>query len=416
MPPETDAENSPSRVFEVGDVLNDTYEIRGVLGEGAMGQVFEALDRKLNRRVAIKAPWPHLTDSAIRSEAEAMAAIRHPGLVLVHAVNVHGNIEYVVMERLVGVSLAAYLATENAEGRPLTVERTLDLLISLTEALAAVHNGGLTHRDLKPANVMLCGADRVVLVDFGLFLPQFNTGPQAKIMGSPFYMSPEVIRNQVAPGEGHLVDLYALGVMAFEMLTGDPPFVSDDTRQVLRAHLRDEVPDLTLWRRDAPTGLVTLVRELLSKSARERPQSAESVLWTLRSIRARQGAEPREKSFFVLVATHNPALERTLVGSVRQAAPDADVRVARDADSVLDLAQRRTPALAFLDPTIPDLNPLEICMLLYGEGACSIALLGDAGRADERALFARLGVQRRIPLDGDVADRVLETILDVRRG
>ncbi|MFO0662012.1 MAG: serine/threonine-protein kinase [Polyangiaceae bacterium] len=415
-PDETNASNAPTRVFEIGDLLNDTYEIRGVLGEGAMGQVFDAHDRKLNRRVAIKAPWPHLTDSAIRNEAQAMAAIRHPGLVMVHAVNVQNDIEYVVMERLVGVSLASFLETENNEGRPLSVDRTLELLIALTDALTAVHNGGLTHRDLKPANVMLCGGDRLVLVDFGLFLPQFNTGPQAKIMGSPFYMAPEVIRNQVAPGEGHLVDLYALGIIAFEMLTGDPPFVSDDTRVVLRGHLRDEVPDLTLWRRDAPTALVALIRELLSKAPRERPQSAEAVLWNLRSILSRYGSGPREKAFLVLVATHNPALERSIVGSVRQSAPDADVRVARDADSVIEVAQRRPPALAFIDPTIPELNPLELCMLLYGEGQCAIALLGDAGRAEERALFAKLGVQRRIPLDGDIAERVVETILDVRRG
>ena len=219
-------------IFSPGEVLAETYVIRAVLGAGAMGQVFEAYDRALNRKVAIKAGWPGLEGAPIRKEAQAVAAVRHASMPIVHAVGVHRGVEYVVMERVYGLSLEAYLDKKRAVGEALSIDEVMGLLLAIADGLSAVHRAGIAHRDIKPGNVMLAPDNRVVLVDFGLFLPEFDVCSPETIDGSPQYMAPEVIRNRVEAGLGHLNDLYALGVLAFELLTGELPFSGSTPAEV----------------------------------------------------------------------------------------------------------------------------------------------------------------------------------------
>src|SRR5438105_912579 len=133
----------PQTIFNVGEVLSEMYEIRSVIGSGGMGQVYEAQDVVLNRRVAIKAAWPHIGGTPLRREAQAMAAIRHSSMVTVHLMARHRGIDYLVMERIYGVSLEAHLAQRRGADERFTVQETLDVLIALAEGLSAVHRAGV---------------------------------------------------------------------------------------------------------------------------------------------------------------------------------------------------------------------------------------------------------------------------------
>jgi len=272
-------------VFRIGDVLSETYEIRGVLGQGGMGQVFDAYDRLLNRNVAIKVAWPTFDATAVRKEAQALAAIRHPCIIAVFACGIHAGTEYVVMERISGVNLETHIRRRTNGGKPFLVPEAIEVLATLADGLAIVHRTGIAHRDVKPDNVMLAPGGRVVLMDFGVFAPEFDMGTQTGASGSPAYMAPETISGNIGAGGGFLVDVYAFGVIAFELFTGVLPFPGVTARDVLLKHLAAEAPALIERRPDVPPALDALVRQLLSKDPFERPQSMEEVAHRLRKMR-----------------------------------------------------------------------------------------------------------------------------------
>ena len=299
-----DAVVAPTQdVFRVGDVLNDTYEIRGILGQGGMGQVFDAYDRLLNRSVAIKAAWPTFDAIAVRKEAQALAAIRHACIIAVFACGIHEGTEYVVMERISGVNLETHIRRRTNGGKPFLVPEALEILATLADGLAVVHRAGIAHRDVKPDNVMLAPGGRVVLMDFGVFAPEFDMGTQTGASGSPAYMAPETISGSIGAGGGFLVDVYAFGVITFELFTGELPFPGVTARDVLLKHLAAQVPALSQKRPDVPPALDSLVTQLLAKDPFERPQSMEEVAHRLRKIRE--------------LSTENPASSRSSTGRIK---------------------------------------------------------------------------------------------------
>jgi serine/threonine-protein kinase len=260
----------------LGTVLADTYELRGWLGSGGMGQVFDAQDLRLDRRVAVKVARPAASE-ALRGEGRVLAAIKHPSVVGVLHAGTHKNVEHLVMERIFGSSLRATIDERRRGGAALPLCTIVTLLRKIARGLAVVHHAGLSHRDLKPENVMLAHGDRVVLTDFGLTRPECVHGDD-QVSGSPNYMAPEVITRSVRPGDGHLVDLYALGIVAYELLVGRTPFERAQWAKTLEAHLAEPAPDPRELRCEVPESLADLVLALLAKEPRERPDSAESVL------------------------------------------------------------------------------------------------------------------------------------------
>ena len=269
----------------LGSVLAETYELRGLLGRGGMAQVFDAHDLKLDRGVAVKVARP-AAEEALRAEGRILAAVKHPCVVAVLHAGTHHGFDYLVMERIAGSSLRVYL-DERAPDGALPFRTVVGLLRAITQALAVVHQAGLAHRDLKPDNVMLAPGDRVVLTDFGLTRPEFVQGGD-RVSGSPNYMAPEVITHSVKRGGGHLVDLYALGILTYELLVGRTPFEREHWARTLQAHLVDPPPDPRELRPDVPRILADLVLALTAKDPQDRPDSAESVLETLGRRRTRR--------------------------------------------------------------------------------------------------------------------------------
>lgn len=446
MKADPSAFSSAVDIFALGEVLSDTYEIRAVLGAGGMGQVFEAHDIPLNRRVAIKAPWPDLRES-VRKEAQALAAIRHPSMVSVYAIGQHNGVEYVVMERIYGVGLDTHLHRRRVRGETLTILEILDLLIAVSDGLMAVHRAGVAHRDVKPANIMLAPGNRLVLMDFGLFLAEFEVAGQSTVAGSPQYMAPEAISNEVQPGEGHLVDLYALGIVAYEMLTGDVPFNSEEIMDVWEKHLTVEVPDVRKRRPDAPPKLAALLASLLQKDPHERPQSIEAVLWQLRGIRDAELRPPAPRpppavsrsttgpqvppatpsplapasdpeSFSVLIADDNKQLQKILAFYVKKAAPDADVRVVEDGDAAIEAVRARAPHLLLLDLQMPKTNGIEVAMHLRGldiGSATQIVSVSAGAQEHDIQLLRQLGINRFIAKDIQLQEQIVHLVTEIRR-
>jgi serine/threonine-protein kinase len=269
--------------FPIGEVLSDAYELRRVLGRGGMGVVYQARDRILNRDVAIKIARSNDPRFSLRHEGEALAAIRHPSVAAVHGMWCHKDVEYLVMEYVRGTTLEDHLVQRGA----LDLSEALDILLGVADALSAIHHAGIAHRDLKPGNLMLVPGGRIVLMDFGLFAPQFQR--TSMVAGSPEYMAPESVREAVEPGRAHLVDIYAFAVIAYRLLMGSPPFTGATAMEILEKQLNAPPPDLVALRMDLPVELTTLITNALAKDPEERPHDIELVLWQLRAARRRLG-------------------------------------------------------------------------------------------------------------------------------
>ena len=272
------------RPFEVGEYIGDTYLLHRILGRGGMSHVFEAEDARLSRRVAIKVvDDAELGATTLLLEAKALAAIRHPGLPIVHGLGVHRGWTYLVLERLYGVDLERHITNPDGTSKRLDPHEALPILASIAEVLAAVHRSGMAHRDLKPGNVMLCPLQRVVLLDFGIVIPEVDAAHFVRC-GTPRYLAPEVVRGTIAPGRAHLIDAYAFGAVAFELFAGQPVFEADSTVQMLEHHLGTPAPDLAAIRPDLPRQVHALVAACLAKDPAERPGDMEGLAGDLRAL------------------------------------------------------------------------------------------------------------------------------------
>lgn len=269
--------------WDVGDLVAGQFAVRRLLGSGGMSSVWDAYDQVLCRPVALKTTHDQsLSTSLLTHEARALSAVRHPGLPVPYQVGSHHDWTFLAIERLFGVTLNHRLHHDPSAGR-LPIADVLRILAGVAEVLVAVHAAGMVHHDIKPDNVMLCSDGRVVLLDFGIMVPEVDsTG--AGDSGTPQYLAPEVMVGACRRGEAHLLDIYAFGVMAFEALTGRPPFHATDLTALMKMHICQAPPDLRSLRPDTPEPLVTLIDACLAKSPRERPASIEEVRWELAAL------------------------------------------------------------------------------------------------------------------------------------
>ena len=233
------------------------YEIRSPLGAGGMGEVYEAYDPRLRRRVALKVlPGALAADAEHRArferEARAIAALSHPNIVTIYSVEEADGVPFLTMELVEGRPLTALMPPD---GFP--IERLLPIAVALADAVSAAHARGITHRDLKPGNILVSHDGRVKVLDFGLAkltddsggsmggatdLPTQSLSVDGRIVGTVWYMSPEQAEGKVV---GPRSDLFALGIILYELATGRRPFKGDSTASLLSAILRDTPPPVT---------------------------------------------------------------------------------------------------------------------------------------------------------------------------
>ncbi len=402
------------RVFEDGTLLGDAYEVRAVLGTGGMGEVYDAHDRALNRRVAIKVVRPSISPDYLLREGRALAAIHHPGIVAVYTMGRHGQVPFLVLERVRGISLDRVLAERRGRGERYDLGEAIDLLTAVADVLSVVHRAGLAHRDVKPANVMLAPGGRVVLMDFGLVLPHADRVGLRSVAGSVDYMAPEALSGTVSEGATHLVDIYALGVLAFEVITGTLPFdrapTPRESARLARAQRRIES-----FRADVPEPLRAWVQQTLSPDPDDRPQSAEAAVWALRAIRARL-VQTAPRPFAVLIVDDDQDMRSALTLYVRAVAPDAEIETAGDGGLAVRSVRRRLPDLLLLDLDLPDINGIEVCMFLRGMqlgDACVIVSVTGRASPGDVELLHQLGV-RALEKGPRLMDEVTELVHKMR--
>ncbi len=384
---------APEKLLARGELVADTFEIEEMLGEGGMSQVYAARDLTLKRPVAVKVALPKVEVGLLRQEAEFLAAFRHPGLPTVHAFIIHRDLEVLVMERLTGINLADHLDRRGERNR-FGVEEGLDILYGITEALGVLHNAGLAHRDLKPENIMLEPHGRVVLMDFGITRQERFIGAEKVVTGTPEYIAPESVLGQVKPGMAHLVDLYALGITAYELFVGQPPFLSERAVDLLLMHVKATPTDLGTLRRDLPHSVCRLVHEMLAKDPYDRPSSIDMVRSELRAIRASLDLASTRAPLSVLVVDDDPLAADLIRSLVSEVVPAAEIRTASDGEEAIEMFHEQPPEVAFLDLDMPRMNGFEVCMYLKGTNlAARTVLIVVSSHADEnRAMLERLGV------------------------
>lgn len=267
-------------VVRAGTVVDDRYELVELLGAGGFGQVWRAQDLRIGRQVAVKVATPDSREELARLHREAAVAgsLAHPNIVTVH--------DYGTGVRRKGRRFA-YLVMELLPGEPLSVaiERGLDLSdilwvgIDVAHALAAAHDAGLVHRDIKPSNIML-GEDDTKVVDFGITKgadPRYDVTAVNTIIGSPPYMAPECFTGTFYPQS----DLYSLGCVIHEMVTGRPPFEGQGFEELARRHRRETPPTMRSKRKGVPAELDDLVAALLEKDPADRPDDAHEFGYAL---------------------------------------------------------------------------------------------------------------------------------------
>jgi Tol biopolymer transport system component len=264
-----------------------SYEILSALGAGGMGEVYAAIDQRLGRKIALKvlpAEFAADPDRAVRfeREARAIAALNHPNIVTVHSVETLDGLPVLTMELVEGRTLADLIPKQG-----LALDKLLQIAVPLADAISAAHEKGITHRDLKPTNVMVTPEGRVKVLDFGLAKLRGDTtaaqlaGDPTRavttaghIVGTVAYMSPEQAEARAVDERS---DIFSLGIVLYEMATGQRPFKGDTNVSVLASIVRDTPRPIADVRPDLPGDLVKIVRKALAKDPERRYQSAKDL-------------------------------------------------------------------------------------------------------------------------------------------
>ena len=306
---------------QAGDVIGEKYEVVGVLGRGGMGVVFEAHHKRINQRVALKMLHPHVREEPgvlerFEREARAAGQLRSPHIARVLDVDTATELPFIVMELLDGRDLDDVLAVEGRLAIPVAVDYVLQALVGIREA----HSLGIIHRDLKPANLFLSNdggdAPMIKILDFGI--SKITTEVDGRLtaamttLGSPVYMSPEQLRDGAEIDAR--ADLWALGVVLFELISGKPPHAGTVTG-VTASIIADRAPLLSSARADAPPELDAVLARALEKDLDKRFQDADEFAAALlpfasadtaRRVQATLVTVPAPLSSRRMLTTHTP--------------------------------------------------------------------------------------------------------------
>lgn len=297
----------------VGRVVDGRYRIERRVAKGGMATVYQAIDQRLERAVAIKIMHAHLAEDEdftkrFIQEARQAARLAHPNIVNVFDQGQDGLLTFIVMEYLPGITLRELLNDFGA----LTPAQTLDIVTAVLQGLDAAHTAGIVHRDLKPENVLLADDGRIKIADFGLArAATHNTATSQALLGTIAYLSPELISRGVADVRS---DMYALGIMIFEMLTGEQPYQGDQAVTIAYQHANDIVPAPSSKNWEIPAQFDDIVEWCTKRSPDERPPHARALLEHVREIARMLGPASLEEA--------TQAINQTVAMTQRMSAVD----------------------------------------------------------------------------------------------
>ena len=284
-----------------GQLIDNRYELLRILANGGMGTIYEGLDTRLDRKVAVKIMHPHLAQdeefiTRFIREAKAAASLSHPNIVNVmdQGWNQSGiPAVFLVMELVEGQTLRELISSKGS----FSVNETINYLSPVISALAAAHQIGIVHRDIKPENILISNDGRIKIADFGLArgtnLGQTMTAEASVILGSVSYLSPEQVQRGISDARS---DIYSIGVMAFEMLTGKRPHISDSPLQIAYLHVNEDIPRVSSKGIKLPKDLDELIYAATSRNPDDRPKDGATFASLLRNIQIKSDPSKKQMS------------------------------------------------------------------------------------------------------------------------
>ena len=263
--------------MQIGQIIKERYEITQLLGEGGMSYVYKAIDKQLQRTVAIKTLKPNYVEQEkfverFKREAQTAANLNHPNIVQIFDWGI-GDEPFFVMEYIEGNTLTSIIANK----RTISMNDILFIGAQVSSGLQAAHSKGLVHRDIKPGNIMITPEGKVKVTDFGIVSLQNEESDITKtgsILGTASYISPEQAQGKPVSKES---DLYSLGTVLYELITGRPPFEGDTPIATATKHITDKPEKLSTYRANIPKGIENAVLKLLHKYPKDRFKNAEDL-------------------------------------------------------------------------------------------------------------------------------------------
>jgi serine/threonine-protein kinase len=400
----------------IGRLVDGRYRVRARIARGGMATVYVATDLRLERRVALKVMHGHLSDDTVFQsrfiqEARSAARLADPHVVNVFDQGQDDDMAYLVMEYLPGITLRELMR----EQKRLSIPQTITIMDAILSGLAAAHRAGIVHRDVKPENVLLAEDGRIKIGDFGLArATTANTASGQMLLGTIAYLAPELVTRGSADARS---DIYALGIMLYEMLTGEQPYKGEQPMQIAYQHATDSVPRPSAKNPGVPEQLDELVLWATERSPDARPLDADEMLQRLRAIEAELGIAPQvARTLAVGTAVVDDVLDSgeltralpaaALTGAVATSTSDAD-----NATLLRRTARRRAAKGGWLFALV-----LVLALVAGGTGwwfgsgpGSLVAIPAVAGLSFDEA-------QAALAQDGFVAERADEYSLDVAAG
>ncbi|MCA9610985.1 MAG: protein kinase [Myxococcales bacterium] len=387
-----------------GTLVDGRYRLLRQVGDGAMGQVFEALDVHLERRVALKIVHPALGSSLdFEREAKALASVHHRNVPVIHVFGVHGAASFFVMELIEGLRLSEVILQHREHQARMPPFRAVQIVHQLALALAETHAKDIVHRDVKPENVIIeRGTGRPVLVDFGVAV-RLDPTDTLTVRGSPAFMAPEVLQGGPASPAS---DLYSLACLAYEVICGVLPFEASSLDELVDAHLRRAVPPPSMHAAELEPFDEVLLRAL-DKDPRRRYSTCTAFAAALERVEVTEEEVAdadvsqliplRRGAIRILVVDDDPVFGRVAKRAAMVAFADAEVEVSRAKNGAAAVrnSERVIPQLLLLDYMLPGMDGVEVLSRIRAlPGGESVSVVVMSGSVDEqqRWRFSSLGV------------------------
>lgn len=380
-----------------GSLIDNAYRVVGPLGQGGMGMVVLAVDERLQRDVAIKLIRPTYgrnknARDRFLIEARAMARVRHENVVEIYSFGEIEGSPYFVMEYVPGSNIANWLDDLILEDKMPEVDEALGYLDQICRGVSAIHASGTVHGDLKPSNILLGQASRVAIADLGLsrLFDHMGRAGAHPMAGTPAYMAPEFARTDLPPQLLQRSDVYALGVIAYEMLTGEPPFDIVTTGDMIKAHASPP-PLPSALRPELGTAfdlpLLASIRTDPVKRTATCDEFRRQVLEARESLVVSAQAEPIR----ILVADDDADFRALAGETLAYAFPNAQIETVADGEAALAAIDREPASLAVIDLDMPGLNGVELTAALRANHSLPIVVCTASGGAPDWKLLSSIG-------------------------
>ena len=397
----SDSERASTFVPEEDELVANSYRVVGLIGGGAMGVVYLAVDVRLNRSVALKVIRDQLPQPGFRTlfreEARAMALVNHPNVVTIYSFGEHGDRPFLAMELVQGKSLDRLLDENDGE---LELDRALGLLDQACQGLVAIHEAGAVHRDIKPSNLLVDAHDRLRICDLGLATSYRDASGRREVVGTPGYIAPEILLGQSDANPRS--DVYSLGCVAYELLAGRPAFRPTPGEEHRLDHLARQAPPPSEVRPALPKVFDGVIMAALERDPHRRTASAERFRQALLDARAATFDPAR-----ILVVDDDADTRLTLQLALEIEFPSAEIESAADGEAALAAFSRQAPSVVVSDLQMPGTDGVGLVKSLRARpdaSAVPIVLLTASGGPDAWRRASALGADGFVVKPANVQD------------